>query len=72
MKFLLKFVTCKIGPLSHLNGFHVLPCENIRKTLTVMHNPVFEHSDTFSFALLVCIILYINDEQFRCRVYTFV
>ena len=27
----------------HLNGFHVFPRDNIRKTFTVMHNPVFEH-----------------------------
>ena len=51
---LLKFATWKIGPLSHLNGFHVFPRDNIRKTFTVMHNPVFEHSDTLSFALLTC------------------
>ena len=25
-----------------------------------MHNPVFEHSDTLSFALLACIILHMN------------
>ena len=37
-----------------------------------MHNPVFEQSDTLSFALLDCIILHINGEQFRCSVFTFV
>ena len=36
-----------------------------------MHNPVFEHSDTFSFALLACIILYINGTQFRSSIFTF-
>ena len=37
-----------------------------------MHNPVFEQSDTLSFALLDCIILHINGKQFRCSVFTFV
>ena len=37
-----------------------------------MHNPVFEQSDILSFALLDCIILHINDKQFRCSVFTFV
>ena len=37
-----------------------------------MHNQVFEHSDTLSFALLACIILYINGKQFRCSVLTYV
>ena len=37
-----------------------------------MHNPVFEYPDTLSFALLACIILYINGKQFRCSVFTFV
>ena len=72
MRFLLKLVTGKIGPQSHLNGFHVFPRENIRKTFTVLHKPVYEHSDTLSFALLACIILYTNDKQFRCSVFTFV
>ena len=45
-------------PLSHLNGFHVFPRDNIRKTFTVMHYRVFERYDTLSFAFLVCIILY--------------
>ena len=50
----------------------MFPCDNIQKTFTVMHNPVFEHSGTLSFALLACIILYINGKQFRCSVFTFV
>ena len=54
----------KSGPLSHLNGFHVFTRDNIRKAFTVMHNPVFEHSDTLSFALLACFILYIHGKQF--------
>ena len=29
--------------LSHLNGFHVFPRDNISITFTVMHYPVFEH-----------------------------
>ena len=37
-----------------------------------MHNPVFEQSDILSFALLDCIILHINGNQFRCIVFTFV
>ena len=37
-----------------------------------MHNPVFELSDTLSFALLDCIILHINGKQFRFSVFTFV
>ena len=57
--------------MSHLNGFNVFPRDNIRTPFTVMHNPVFEHSDTLSFALLACIILYINGKQFRCSVFTF-
>ena len=28
-----KFVAWKIGPLSHLNDFHVFPLDNIRKLL---------------------------------------
>ena len=44
------------GPLSHLNGFHVFPRDNIRKTFNVMHCPVFGHKDTLSIAFLVCII----------------
>ena len=29
--------------MSHLNGFHMFPRDNIRKTFTVMHYTVFEH-----------------------------
>ena len=58
--------------MSHLNGFHVFPRDNIRKTFNVMHYPVFENKDTLSFAFLVCIILYIVCKQFRCSVFTFV
>ena len=74
MRFLFKFVTCKFGPLTHLNVFHVFPRDNIRKTFIVMHtcNPVFEHSDTLSCASLASIIFYIIDTQFRCSVFTFV
>ena len=64
VRFPFKFVTRKIGPLSHLNGFHV--------AFTFMHNPVFEHSDTLLYALLACIILHIDGKQFRCSVFTFV
>ena len=39
---------------------------------TVMHNPVFEHSDTLSFALLASVTLYLSGKQFRCGVFTFV
>ena len=49
----------------------MFPRDNIRITFTVMHNPVFEYSDTLSFAFLACIILYINSKQFRCSVFTF-
>ena len=49
----------------------MFPRDNSSKIFTVMHNPVFELSDTLSFALLVCIILYINGKQFRCSVFTF-
>ena len=45
---------------------------NIRKTFTVMHNPVFDDSDTLSFVCLACIILLINGKQFKCSVSTFV
>ena len=65
MIFLFKSVTRKIESLSPLNGFRVFPCDNIRKTFTVVHNPLFEHSDTLSYALLACIILYVNGKQFR-------
>ena len=58
MNFLFKFAT-----LSHFNGFHVFPRDNIRKTFSVMHNTVFEHSDSLSFALLACTILYKNGTQ---------
>ena len=47
-------------------------CFLIRKTFTVMHTAVLEHSDTLSLALLACIILYINGKQFRCSVFIFV
>ena len=50
----------------------MFPRHNIRKIYTVMHNPVFVHSDTLSFALLACIISYINGTQFRCSVFTFI
>ena len=33
----------KMDPMSHLNGFHVFPRDNVRKTFYVMHYPVFEH-----------------------------
>ena len=33
VRFLFKFVTRKIGPLSHLNDFHVFPRDNTRKLL---------------------------------------
>ena len=42
--------------MSHLN--EVFSRDNIRKTFTVLHNQLFEHSDTLSFALLASIILY--------------
>ena len=58
--------------LSHLNGFHVFPRDNIHKTFTVMHYLVFEHLDTFYIACLVSIISYIDGKQFRCIVFTFV
>ena len=70
VRFLFKFVTCKSGSLSHLNDFHVFPRDNIRKLLYFMHNQVFEHSVTLSFALLACVILHINGKQFRCSVFT--
>ena len=41
------------------------------KTFIVIPYPVFEHSDTLLFALLACIILCINDKQFKCS-FTFV
>ena len=138
VRFLFKFVTWKIGPLSHLNdiflsyfllcfhaslftdtlwspaekgltswlSFVMSNCEVVTFPLVswvrcgawlyrflifvlfltfmcylvttsvnffyFMHNPVFEHSDTLSFDLLDCIILHINDKQFRCSVFTFV
>ena len=37
-----QLATRKIAPLSHLNGFHMFPRDNIPKTFTVMHYPVFE------------------------------
>ena len=58
--------------MSHLNGFHVFPRDNICKDFTFMHNSVFEHSDTPLFALLACIILHINGKQFNCSVFAFV
>ena len=51
VRFLVKFVTGKTGLPSHLNSVHVFPCDNIRKTFIVMHNPVFEHLYKLSFAL---------------------
>ena len=42
------------------------------KIFTVMHNKIFEHSDTLSFALLARVILYLSDKQFGCSVFTFV
>ena len=50
----------------------MFPRGNIRKTFTVVHYPVFEYQDTLSFAFLICIILYIDDKQVRCSVFTFV
>ena len=50
----------------------MFPRDNIRKTVTAIHYPVFEHQDTLSIAFLVYIILYIGGKQFRCSVYTFV
>ena len=35
VRYLFKFVTWKIGPLSHLNDFHVFPRDNIRKPFTL-------------------------------------
>ena len=70
VRFLFKFVTWKIGPLSHLNDFHMF-LVTISVNFYFMHNPVFEHSDTLSFALLACVILHINGKQFRCSVFTF-
>ena len=61
-----------IPDLSPLSYFYVFPRDNIRKLFYSMHNPVFEHSDTLSFALLDCIILHINGKQFMCSVFTFV
>ena len=46
----------KTGLPSHLNSCHAFPCDNIRKTFIVMHNPVFEQLDTLSFALPACFI----------------
>ena len=46
--------------------------DNIRKIFTVMHYQVLEPPDTLSFALLACIILYINGKQFRGGVLPFV
>ena len=50
-----------------LSYFHVFPRDNIRKPFTLC-----KQSDTLSFALLDCIILHINNKQFRCSVFTFV
>ena len=66
------FCNLKIWTPVTLNVFHVFPHYNIRKTFTVMHNPVLEHSATLSFALVACTILYINGKQFRCSVSTVV
>ena len=48
------------------------PPDNIRKTFTVMHNPVFEHANLLSFALLACIMLFVNGTQFMRSVFNFV
>ena len=58
--------------MSHLNGFHVFPRDNILKYFTVLHYPGFEHEDTLSVAFMVCISLHIDGKQFRCSVFTFV
>ena len=63
MRFLFKFATWNIGPLSHLNGFHVFPRDIILKTFTFMHYLEIEHYDTLSFAFLVSIILYIDGKH---------
>ena len=55
--------------LSHFNYFHVFPRDNIRKTFTVIQNTILEYSDTLSFALQACIILYINGKQFMCSIF---
>ena len=47
--------------LSHLNGFHVFPHDNIRITFTVMHCPVFEHSDY----TLICILGSLHNFVYR-------
>ena len=43
----------KNGPLSHLNGFHVFPRDNIRKTFSVMHYSVFEQIDRYFIILQI-------------------
>ena len=52
--------TENLDPCPILNGFYVFHRDNIRKTLTIMHNPVFEHLDKLSFALLACVVLHIS------------
>ena len=59
-----------LGNLMKTPLFMVL--DKIRKTFTVMHNPVFLPSDTLSFVLLALVILDINGKQFRCSVFSFV
>ena len=44
VRFLFKIVTYKIGPLSHLNDFHLF-LVTISVNFYFMHNPVFEHSN---------------------------
>ena len=37
-----------------------------------MHSPVFEHANKLSFALLACIMLFVNGTQFMRSVFNFV
>ena len=46
VRFMFKLYTCKFGPLSHLIDIPVFPCDNDLYKITVMHKPVFEHSNT--------------------------
>ena len=50
------YLLVSIPDICTLSYFHVFPRDNIRTTFTVMHNPVFEESNTLSFDLLACII----------------
>ena len=61
-----------ISDLCLLSYFHVFPRDNIRKPSTLCITQSLRQSDRLSFALLDCIILHINDKQFRCSVFTFV